>query len=290
MRAISPLALDRLTKPWEEFVAYPYDDKVPKRRCADGRFRYPEYTGGPLRGTLTQGYGHTDAAGGRKIVLGVHWTEPEGAAVLAEDMAPCCATVERLVHVPLGQHQFDTLADFVFNAGAGTLRKSTLLKKLNAGDYDAVPAELLKFTYSKGEHMEGLLHRRQAEIALWRTPDDKPQAARVSPVDHGLDDPAVFCPKADLPPARSPLDSKSVAAGGTIVTTGLGLLAKGLDQVNDAAAPVVQVHDTLVGLGLWESLAAGVSVHPLVVGGAVVAVLGGFVLVDRWRHLHAEAR
>ena len=171
---ISQLAEDRLTKPWEEFVAYPYDDKVPKRRNAQGKLAYPEWTGGPVRGTITQGFGHTDAAGAPKIVVGApHWTEEYATQVLANDMRPCCDAVNRLVKVPLGQHlEADTLDDFVFNAGAGTLQKSTLLKKLNAGDYDAVPAELMKFTLSRGEHMEGLVHRRQAEIAMWNMADD----------------------------------------------------------------------------------------------------------------------
>jgi hypothetical protein len=55
---MSQLALDRLTKPWEEFVGYPYDDKVPKRlHPGETRRRYPEWTGGPVRGTITIGFG-----------------------------------------------------------------------------------------------------------------------------------------------------------------------------------------------------------------------------------------
>jgi GH24 family phage-related lysozyme (muramidase) len=297
MQTISQLAVDRLTKPWEEFVAYPYDDKVPKQRGADGKRRYPEWTGGPLRGTLTIGYGHTDAAGpvlhyGAKIAPGMRLTEVEGSQLLAADMRPCCAEVDELVQVPLTQHQADALDDFVFNAGE-SLRHSTLLRKLNTGDYACVPSELMKFTLSRGEHMEGLVHRRQAEIAMWNLRDEAPahvkQAAPLSPADHGVDDEQVFCPKADLPPARSPLDSKTVAAGGTIVSTGIAVASKGVDQLNQAAEPAKQAQDNLQQLGLWEPLTAFVSHNGFVIAGILAATLGAFVIWDRWRRLHEEA-
>ncbi len=289
MREISALAVNRLTKPWEEFVAYPYDDKVPKQRGADGKRRYPEYKGGPVRGTITQGYGHTDAAGGPKIVVGgEHWTEQYAAEVLAADMRPCCAAVDRLITVPLTQHQYDALVDFVFNAGAGTLQKSTLRKRLNAGDYDCVPAELMKFTFSKGEHMEGLVHRRQAEIAMWKTPDEKAAQVRVSPPDHGLEPDEVICPKGDLPPVRSALDSKTVAAGGTAIATTVSLMSKVSDTTSAIAQPATQVRDNLASLGLWDGLVALVSAHAVEIAAAVVIALIGFMIYDRVRHLRAE--
>jgi GH24 family phage-related lysozyme (muramidase) len=282
-RHISLLAENRLTKPWEEYVGYPYDDKVPKRRGADGKKRYPEWTGGPVRGTITIGYGHTNAAGSPHIVPGMRMTEAEASQVLADDMEPCCQAVDRLVKVPLTQHQFDALSDAVFNFGAGTLRKSTLLKKLNAGNYDAVPAELMKYTYSKGEHMEGLVRRRQAEIAMWNMPDEHAEDAMLSPEDHGVDDDDVQCPKGDVPPPRSSLglfDSKSVTSGGTIAATGVALISK----ANDAAEPIKQAQSNLQDLGLWDFITA----HCIELGAVVLIVLGAFVVWDRIRHLHAE--
>lgn len=285
MQHVSQVCLERLTKPWEEFVAYPYDDKAAKVRGPDGKRRYPEWTGGPARGTITIGYGHTDAAGAPWIVPGMKITEAEAVAILAADMAPCERDVARLITAPLGQHQFDTLADFVFNAGAGTLEKSTLRRKLNAGDYDCVPAELMKFTLSKGEHMDGLTHRRQAEISLWKTPDDKPETAKVSPADRGVAAEDVHCPKAELPPARPALDSKTVAAGGTAIATTGSIIA----AANDAAAPVEQAKENLEQLGVWDQLVALALHHPIEIAGLVVIGLLVFVVFDRWRHLHAEA-
>jgi len=291
MQRMSALALNRLTKPWEEFVGYPYDDKVPKQRGPDGKRRYPEWTGGPIRGTVTIGYGHTDAAGGPKVVVGLRLTEPEGTALLAQDIAPCEAAVRRRVKVPLTQHQFDTLTDFVFNAGEGTLQKSTLLRKLNGGDYDCVPQELMKFTLSRGEHMDGLTHRRQAEISIWRLPDEKPAALpAITPYDHGVAEEDVFCPKADLPPSRSPLDSKSIAAGGSLVATGAAAVSKGIDQASAVAEPAKQAQETLQSFGLWDQVVAFATHHPLIIVGGIVLVLGAFIAWDRWRHLHQEVR
>jgi lysozyme len=50
--------------------------------------------------------------------------------------------------VPLKQGQYDALADWVFNLGAGRLQMSRLLKVLNAGSYGSVPAQLMEWVYA----------------------------------------------------------------------------------------------------------------------------------------------
>lgn len=292
---MSQLALDRLTKPWEEFVAYPYDDKIPKRlHPGEARRRYPEWTGGPARGTITIGYGHTDAAGTPKIESGMRVSIEEATRILADDIRPCEAAVARLITAPLGQHQADTLIDFVFNAGAGTLQKSTLRRKLNAGDYDCVPAELMRFTLSKGEHMDGLTHRRQAEIGMWNTPDDKPHAAKVAPEDHGVDDDDVLCPKGEAPVGRSPLDSKEIAAGVTAIATGAATHGGGqaapptADTVGTALDQVRSAKDQLEGLGLWDSVAGFIAHHTSEIGAVVVAGLILFMVAKRFLRLRID--
>lgn len=56
------------------------------------------------------------------------------------------------------------IIDFTFNLGAGKLKSSTLRKKINAGDWDAVPTELRKWTRGGGKVLRGLFLRREAEI------------------------------------------------------------------------------------------------------------------------------
>lgn len=58
------------------------------------------------------------------------------------------------------------LTDFAFNLGAGALRGSTLRKRVNAGRWDDVPAELRKWTRGGGKVLRGLVLRREAEAAL----------------------------------------------------------------------------------------------------------------------------
>jgi lysozyme len=83
--------------------------------------------------------------------------------------------VNSVVKVPLTQGQFDALVDFAYNVGTDIdadnitegLGDSTLLKKLNAGDYDGAAKEFGKWVYSKGVRMAGLVKRRKAEVALF---------------------------------------------------------------------------------------------------------------------------
>ena len=58
------------------------------------------------------------------------------------------------------------LIDWCFNLGAGNLKSSTLRRKVNAGNWEAVPSELLKWNKAGGRVLRGLTIRRQAEAAL----------------------------------------------------------------------------------------------------------------------------
>ena len=154
MRTLNSYVVDKLIQ-WEGEILYSYDDFDPKRRFIQA--------GMPVRGTLTIGVGHT----GKDVRPGMRLTREQSRALLLSDLAPRIAWVEHAVKVPLNDFQFGALVSFVFNVGEGAFLKSTLLKKLNAGDYKAVPTELMKFTMSKGKKMEGLVNRRSAEIGLW---------------------------------------------------------------------------------------------------------------------------
>lgn len=118
-------------------------------------------------GLLTIGYGHTDAAGPPTVTAGMKITKKKANDILASDLAFVEETVNDLVKVPLNDNQFATLCSFVFNLGETNFKGSTLLKKLNAGDYDAVPAELMKWTKANGVRVQGLVNRRAAEGGMW---------------------------------------------------------------------------------------------------------------------------
>lgn len=118
-----------------------------------------------VAGVWTIGYGHTSAAGAPTVKAGMKISEAEAEQILRRDLNKFEARVERLVKVALNDNQFAALVSFDYNTGA--LHKSTLLKKLNAGDYDAVPGELSKWINAGGKRVQGLVNRRASEAGLW---------------------------------------------------------------------------------------------------------------------------
>lgn len=114
----------------------------------------------------TIGYGHT-SDGFLKVEKGLRITQDVADGALENDLNEIAAAVERLVKVKLNDNQFGALVSFTFNVGVGAFSKSTLLKKLNAGNYDAVPGELARWNKNDGKVMTGLTNRRAAEAGLW---------------------------------------------------------------------------------------------------------------------------
>ena len=68
------------------------------------------------------------------------------------------------IKVPLYQHEYDAYLSFTYNVGVGAFCRSTLVKKLNAQDYDGACAELLKWDRAGGQALPGLTKRRQEEF------------------------------------------------------------------------------------------------------------------------------
>ena len=122
---------------------------------------YPDHgTGGD---PWTIGYGHT----GPEVHSGMTITQEQAELYLAEDVKRAETDVNAKLTVEVTQDEFDALVDFAFNCGCGNLNNSTLLKKLNAGDFEGAAQEFLKWDMAAGHHMAGLLRRRQAEELLF---------------------------------------------------------------------------------------------------------------------------
>ena len=115
-------------------------------------------------GHLTIGYGHL-------VKLGERFPETisfeGGEQILREDLEWAEEVVTASVRVSLSQFQFDALVDFVFNEGCGSFKKSTLLLKLNNGDYVGASREFLKWIYSGGIILDALVKRREKERHLF---------------------------------------------------------------------------------------------------------------------------
>ncbi|WP_026088147.1 lysozyme [Bartonella rattaustraliani] len=118
-------------------------------------------------GVWTIGYGHTNTAGKPFIHKGMTITEKQAEEILHHDLQQFEKTIEKAVIVSLTNEQFAALVSFCYNVGTTAFCNSTLLKKLNKGEYDAIPSELQKWTKAGGKRLNGLVHRRAAEAGLW---------------------------------------------------------------------------------------------------------------------------
>lgn len=103
--------------------------------------------------------------------IGEEITQEQCETLFEGDLSHAARTVERLVTTPLTDNQFAALVSFVFNLGGGALGRSTLLRKLDAGDYAGAAAEFGKWIYADAEASNGLIARRDAEKELFLTPD-----------------------------------------------------------------------------------------------------------------------
>jgi lysozyme len=116
-------------------------------------------------GVWTIGYGHT----GREVHGGMTVIEAQADLLLHSDIASAVACVNRAVTIAIPQCQFDALVDFVFNLGCGRLLGSTLLRHVNAGEFDLAAAQFLLWDHAGGVIVPGLHVRRQAEMTLFQS-------------------------------------------------------------------------------------------------------------------------
>lgn len=115
-----------------------------------------------IRGVLTIGWGHT----GAEVTEGLIWTQEQADSQLIDDLSSFEDHLDCELKVRLTDDQFSALVDFVYNLGNGALLHSTLLRKINSGDFD-VADEFVKWDHSGGKVVEGLLTRRKAEASLF---------------------------------------------------------------------------------------------------------------------------
>lgn len=143
-----------------------------KTTSLNGRNLIREFEGEKLTsyrcsaGVLTIGVGST----GPHVKPGMTITKAESDALFKKDLVRFEKAVNEAVKVPLTQNAFDSLVAFSFNVGISAFRSSTLLKKLNAGDYEGAADQFGRWTRAGGKVLAGLVRRRAAEAALFRKP------------------------------------------------------------------------------------------------------------------------
>lgn len=112
-------------------------------------------------GIPTMCYGHTQG-----VHMGQQLSDRECQQLLKEDLGKAFRVVDRYSDLPLPPTRRAALASFVYNVGPGAFQRSTLLRKLNAGDVRGACNELARWVYAGGKRLDGLVRRRAVELAL----------------------------------------------------------------------------------------------------------------------------
>src|SRR5690625_740647 len=121
-------------------------------------------------GVWTIGYGHTNntaSADKYPVYAGQTISKAKAETILKADLITFENAVNNYVTVSINQNQFDALVSFSFNLGAGALRTSTLLQKLNNGDVNGAANEFGRWVNAGGVQLPGLVRRREAEKQLF---------------------------------------------------------------------------------------------------------------------------
>lgn len=113
-------------------------------------------------GVWTIGYGSTE-----NVTPNLTITQDDAEARLINHLSNICSLITGYIKVPCNQNEFDALCSFAYNLGAAALKRSTLLQKMNTGDYMGAADEFHKWCMVAGHPSPGLLRRRVAERTLF---------------------------------------------------------------------------------------------------------------------------
>ena len=119
-------------------------------------------------GVLTIGVGHTSDEW-FEVLPNQQISYDMSILLLKIDVQEAESAVNKLVEVPLTQNQYDALVSFVFNIGETQFASSTLLRKLNAGDYEGAAKQFPRWNKDNGRTISGLTKRRLLEQSVFNT-------------------------------------------------------------------------------------------------------------------------
>jgi lysozyme len=188
-------------------------------------------------GKWTIGYGST-----KGVRSGMNITKQEAEELLIKDVAVFENVVNRLVKVPLTQNQFNSLVSFAFNVGEGNLSRSTLLRKLNNGDYDSIPSEMNRWNKARVNGqltaLSGLTRRRAAEGALF-----------------SMDAPLASQSKEIMPQKVVTEEVKPLVKSRTMAGLGIAGVSTALSEVSTQLQPLTMYSSTITTVFLILTIA-----------------------------------
>ena len=142
-----------LIKKWEGFRAKAYLDPI---------------------GIPTIGYGTIRWPDGPPVKLGDTITEERASALLEKHIEKeILPKLNDALAFEINDNQYNALVSFAYNLGIGALVKSTLMRKLNQGNFEGASKEFDRWVYAGGTKLKGLVRRRSEERALFDLPVDQ---------------------------------------------------------------------------------------------------------------------
>lgn len=102
-----------------------------------------------------------------EVKMGMRVSKAECERRLRTDMNYAEHFVKKCTSAPITQNQYDALSSLAFNIGGAAYCKSTLVRKLNAGDTAGAAREFPRWSYASGKYSAGLNTRRLAEQAVF---------------------------------------------------------------------------------------------------------------------------
>jgi lysozyme len=117
-------------------------------------------------GVWTIGYGHT-----KNVKEGDSILKEDAESMLVHELQEYCNDVDIAVKVDLKQNEFDALVSWTYNLGPTNLNSSTMLKVLNEGKHNEVPAQMKRWNKASGQVKQGLVRRREAEALMFEGKD-----------------------------------------------------------------------------------------------------------------------
>jgi len=114
----------------------------------------------------TIAYGRT-----KDVKIGDICTQQQAEDWLEEELVEYEGYVNEAVKVELTQPQFDSIVSWTYNLGPSNLNRSSMLRVLNASDYDNVPEQIMRWNKAGGRVLPGLVRRREAEAEMFKGND-----------------------------------------------------------------------------------------------------------------------
>jgi lysozyme len=193
-------------------------------------------------GVWTIGWGHT----GKDVRPGRVITKDEAEALLRKDLDRFEEAVDRAVKVEMTQPQFDALVSFAYNVGEAGMARSTVVRRLNAGNEQGAADALMMWVKAKGKTLPGLVRRRKEERKLFLEND-----VEVTEEDIARDNAPDMPQGGFTPDELKPLvKSKEMLTGGVEAVTGAAVAGAGLFGALGALPQAVQIGVIVVAVVL----------------------------------------